>query len=471
MKNHCVVIGSGLAGLAAGYRLIQNGWTVEVLEAHKKRVGGRVLTGRRKRKGRDPLVFELGGEWIGNDHDRMIFLCAHFHLPLLSHQFSFRFWLKETLSKKYLPGTSPFSEASQDAFAEMSERIKNNSDCENEQLDQMDWWTQLKKIGFTEEELSHRDLMDSTDFGESIRHTGAFVGASEYISSDDSDEMDWKVVGGNDRLPEALKRAINNASRAGSRPAVHMDCKVAQIQQSGSGVVITTQDGREFRADACVCAIPAHGLAKIKWDPPLPDDQSEAAMELQYARIMKTAVYFRQRFWEEKDDDGKSGFSLFTNRASDYVFDSSFGQDGPEGILCSYAIGDKADDLAEEKSPEKEVPVGRDIPECRNLAKWIGEDVQDALRKLKTLKFPNSFLKNRKPHGICIGRQPWQEEEAIGGAYAFYRPGQWFRVRPILLQPHWRVLFAGEHLSDDWQGFMEGAVETGQDAADLLTGD
>ena len=60
------------------------------------------------------------------------------------------------------------------------------------------------------------------------------------------------------------------------------------------------------------------------------------------------------------------------------------------------------------------------------------------------------------------------EAEGIGGAYAFYRPGQWFTVRPILSRPHGRVSFAGEHLSEPWQGFMEGAVETGQTAAARL---
>jgi len=56
-KEHCVVIGAGLAGLAAAYRLIQNGCTVEVLEADKKRVGGRVFTGRRETRRNPAFIF------------------------------------------------------------------------------------------------------------------------------------------------------------------------------------------------------------------------------------------------------------------------------------------------------------------------------------------------------------------------------------------------------------------------------
>ena len=63
-----------------------------------------------------------------------------------------------------------------------------------------------------------------------------------------------------------------------------------------------------------------------------------------------------------------------------------------------------------------------------------------------------------------IVSQAWQRDPFSQGAYALYRPGQWFSVRPILQKPHGKVFFAGEHLAD-WQGFMEGAVETGEAAA------
>jgi monoamine oxidase len=64
--------------------------------------------------------------------------------------------------------------------------------------------------------------------------------------------------------------------------------------------------------------------------------------------------------------------------------------------------------------------------------------------------------------------QSWQKSRSFQGAYAFYRSGQWFTVRPALLRPHLRVLFAGEHLDDNWQGFMEGAAQSGEDAAARL---
>jgi hypothetical protein len=54
------------------------------------------------------------------------------------------------------------------------------SSCQEKELDRMDWWTKVAQLGFSTKSLLRRDLMDSTDFGESIRHTSAFVGATEY---------------------------------------------------------------------------------------------------------------------------------------------------------------------------------------------------------------------------------------------------------------------------------------------------
>lgn len=77
------------------------------------------------------------------------------------------------------------------------------------------------------------------------------------------------------------------------------------------------------------------------------------------------------------------------------------------------------------------------------------------------------FDKNAPALASGIASYAWQRDKYTDGAYALYRPGQWFGIRPILRRPHDKVLFAGEHLAD-WQGFMEGAIETGEAAAESL---
>jgi len=158
---------------------------------------------------------------------------------------------------------------------------------------------------------------------------------------------------------------------------------------------------------------------------------------------MKTAVLFNRRFWTAPK---RCGFSAFTTRISDFCFDSTYGQKGTPGILCSYSVGDKADDLASETSKA-------------NVKKWIREDML-GVAGIEAEEATDI-------QAIDVRPQAWQRVPWIGGAYAFYRPGQWFTVRPLLQRPHGRVLFAGEHLAE-LQGFMEGAVNTGQEAADQL---
>jgi monoamine oxidase len=158
-------------------------------------------------------------------------------------------------------------------------------------------------------------------------------------------------------------------------------------------------------------------------------------------------VLFRKRFWDEAPKEKrlrrKGGFSVFSDRVSDFCFDSTYLQDRPGGILCSYAIGDKADDIASE-------------PDVMQVGRWIAKDVCDAIGK-----------KGKAPEVLAVQQQAWQRQNWISGAYAFYRPGQWFDLQPVLAAPFERVFFAGEHIADA-QGFMEGAVQTGQDAVDAM---
>jgi monoamine oxidase len=151
---------------------------------------------------------------------------------------------------------------------------------------------------------------------------------------------------------------------------------------------------------------------------------------------MKSVILFDQRFWLRRKN---SRFSCFTDGVSDFIFDSTLLQKDMQGrgILCSYAIGDKADDLAA----------------CgdNSLQKSIQADLA-------------AIFPDQRTNPIAIYRYAWQEDRYTQGAYALYRPGQWFTLREPLSKPHGKVHFAGEHIADE-QGFMDGAAQSGEDAA------
>jgi monoamine oxidase len=419
--HSCIVIGAGLSGLAAAYALKSAGWRVTVLEA-RARTGGRVLS--YKFKENPSLVCELGGEWVGASHERVQALCKEFGIKLNDHRFAASLMRNGV----YTPaGRWDFSAQAQKAFEKLKQSYKAYTTRDKLRLDREDWWTELENIGFTQDDLRLRDLMDSTDFGESIRQVSAFAAAAEYFESSPANEMDFKMDGGNSRLPEALAQRVGLEN-------IRTGAQVLEIRER-AGVVTVRTHNETFRADACICTVPARVLTEIKFDPPLATAQRDAAEQLQYARIIKNSVLFRERFWGAED------FSLVSDVTSHYYFHSTKNQPGPEGILCSYAVGEKADVLASQDDGRRVDIVTRDLAPFNQRAPALSR---------------------------AIASYAWQRDEFTRGAYAVYRPGQWFGVRPILQRPHGKVLFAGEHLAD-WQGFMEGAVVTGEEAAKSLT--
>lgn len=420
----CIIIGAGLAGLAAAHALKTKkpSWNVTVLEA-RERTGGRVSSFR-FRQNPEP-VCEVGAEWIGESHERMKALCGDFKIPLQDHRFDA--WLMQDGVVKR-PGQWDFSATAKAAFEKLKHAYEGYSPKQKQRLDQYDWWTLLDEIGFSEDDLVLRDLQDSTDFGETIRMISAYAAAAEYFESSPANEKDFKMEGGNSRLIEKLVASLGAES-------VRTGMIVQRIRQR-AGRVTVTANGADFVADACICTVPARTLDKIVFDPPLPEAQKAAAEKLQYARIIKNCVLSRERFW------GPENFSLVSDVTSHYYFHSTKDQPGKQGILCSYAVGEKADILASQGNRRRTEIITRDLIPLDKQAPELALDIQS---------------------------YAWQRDKYTQGAYAFYRPGQWFTLRPILSQPHGKVLFAGEHLAE-WQGFMEGAVVTGEAAAAELAG-
>ena len=419
-KKSCVIIGAGFAGLAAAFKLKNAGWDVTVLEA-RNRIGGRVFSHSLPQN--PNLVCELGAEWVGESHERIKALCNDFKIPLQKHQFDDYLLQNGKVSR---PDQWGFSAQAKTAFEKIKANYGKLTTLQQTKLDKLDWWTYLEKIGYTQDDLILRDLMDSTDFGESIRHVSAFGALAEYAESSPKNEMDYKMTGGNVRLAQEFSKHIGEEN-------IRLNTLVTEINQRAGIVTVKTETG-DFKADACICTAPVASLNRIKFNPPLPAAQAEAAQKLIYSRIIKNSVLYENRFWKDEN------FSMVSDVTSHYYFHSTQNQPGKQGILTAYAIGEKADVLASQSDERRMKIITRDLTDFN----------EDAPR----------FAKG-------IASYAWQRDRFTEGAYALYRPGQWFGIRPILQRPHGKVLFAGEHLAD-WQGFMEGAVETGEAAANSL---
>lgn len=418
-----IVIGAGFAGLTAAYLLKKQGVDVRVIEA-RNRVGGRVFSFNPK--GTDGQVIEFGAEWVGNSHTSLIAMCKEFGLELFNNQFDTHLTFQGNYTQA---GQWSLSKELEEFWMRKTEIWNGYSDAQKQKFDKMDWWRFLSNKGFTERDLLLRELMDSTDFGESIRHTSGYAAFAEYAESSEKNEMDLKIRGGNGKLAEKLADAIG-------RDRIHLSHKVTDVSQSRKSVSVKCEGAKAFVADKLICTVPTYSVMKINWDPVLPAKQIDAMNSLQYARIAKFPFVFKERFWKEE------GFDMITDTPAHYFYHATKNQPGQTGVLISYVVGDKVDTMASmTKDERQEIILGALKPAFGDVKKYMLDNLM-----------------------YYWGTDPYSQ-----GAYAFYGKGQWFGTMPTLRESYMNVHFAGEHLAD-WQGFMEGAINTGEDAVAQIMG-
>jgi monoamine oxidase len=416
-KKKVIVIGAGFSGLAAANKLNQRNFDVTVLES-QNRIGGRVFSHQMN----DNLVVELGAEWVGNSHNRILELCNELKLDLSENQMDTHLLYKGI----YSPARQwDFSKNWKLKMESLLENYRHLNDKDKLILDKMDWWRYLVNNGCKDRDLDLRELMDSTDFGESIRKVSANAALSEYVENtgDTQNQMDKKIIGGNTMLAQRLSEKLG-------KEKILLNHAVTRIEQ-GDKVKVYCADGKVFEADKVICTLPTFALKNIDWKPGLPENKIEALNELQYARINKHAMLFDNRFWKSEN------FDMVTDQLPHYFYHATQGQPGSSGVLISYSIGDKAAVIANQN-------------DMTNF-KSVQETLQPVFGDIK------SHLKQQANYY-------WGNDQRSHGSYAIYGPGQWFRVRPVLKEPFMHTHFAGEHLAD-WQGFMEGAIVSGEEAA------
>lgn len=423
-KNERVIIlGAGISGLAAAHYLHRKGVPFTVLEA-RNRVGGRIFTHTIDEP--SGLHVELGAEWVGASHGRMISLCKELGLNLLDHTFQGSVLQKE----KYHPASTLIRNKDwEHKYQTLLERFRHMDEKEKKSLDKIDWWRYLVKQGIPQPELEWHELNDSTDFGESIRNVSAYAGIAEYAESSPNNEMDYKIEGGNSQITNKLTNVIGVNT-------IQINKKVIQVNQTGRQVEVVCEDGTKTTGHRVVCTLPAVAVSGIQWNPALPEAKTEALQQLQYARIIKSSVLFRERFWKDES------LSIISDTLPHYFFHTTKNQSGTKGVLTSYAVGDKAYIFSMLSNEQKIKQI------CQALKPAFGE--------------VEAYAEKTASHY-------WGDDAYTQGAYANYDVGQWYGLREAIAKPFRNILFTGEHVAD-WQGFMEGAAQTGQDAAKALAG-
>jgi monoamine oxidase len=420
-KPKVIIIGAGFSGLAAALKLHKKNIDFVVLEA-RKRIGGRVFSHTIDEG--ENLIVELGAEWVGESHSRLRTLCGEMKLTLDDNQFDTHL----IYDNRYYKNTEwDFSKDWKIKFDQLKKKYATLTVAQKTSLDNMDWWRYLNNNGCTGFDLAVRELGDSTDFGESIRHVSALAALGEYAESSDKNEMDYKIQGGNAMLAKKIVDKIG-------ADKLKLDCAVTKIVQHQNGVEVHCSTGEILKADKIICTIPTFSLKKINWQPALNAEQVNAINALQYARINKNPILFNNRFWKDER------FDMITDMPGHYFYHATKNQVSKKGALISYTIGDKADIISTKTDEDR--------------LKLVDLSLNKAFENVSSMyeKQTNYY---------------WGNDMYSYGAYALYGIGQWKSTQNILKKHFMHTHFAGEHLAD-WQGFMEGAINTGEDAVDEI---
>jgi monoamine oxidase len=238
----------------------------------------------------------------------------------------------------------------------------------------------------------------------------------------------FRVKGGNDQLTTKL------AEQLGDR--VQCATELVAVSQRGRSVRATIKNARrssQLIVDYLVFALPATLLRRVPITPALPARQHEAIARLKYGRGTKTLLQFGRKFWRAPSRPRAFGSPLTIGA----VWDGNEEQRGRSGILSLLAGGSASDATADLVAKEG-------IPGIVRSLHWLGST--DA--------------------SLTGWRQfRWEADAWARGGYAVFDSTFDPALRGWLAQPCGRLFFAGEHTSIAWQGYMNGAVESGRRAA------
>jgi monoamine oxidase len=431
-----VILGAGLAGLAAGWELRSAGHDVTILEA-QLHPGGRVHTIREGLS--DDLYAEAGAGRIPRTHTVTIEWVKNLGLqlePFYPTNLSQVALMKGKRVK--LPADKPVDMSVVPLDLTPEERKIGLANLEEHYFGET---TKLIGDRICEDwppEVVHLGDITVSDF---LRQKGASEDAIRYLLLGFEDEAAadfikdvlsfnaaplMKIKGGNDQFPRAIAAKMSDS--------IHYGCAVEHIERSEDLVRVSCRHAGlldHLEAETVICAIPYSVLRHIAVTPEWSTSKRNVIDKLNYGPCVRTTYQVSRRYWE---DEGLSGFG--TSDKNFEVWHPTFGKPGRRGLLQAYnheKYAHHLDQLSENARLEQAI---RDM-----------DEVHPGLRNNLEAVVIKSWAND-----------PWQL-----GAYPIY-PIDQLRWYSEICRPEGRVWFAGDHASG-LPGWMEGAITSGLKAA------
>lgn len=442
-----LVLGAGLAGLAAAYELKRAGHAVTVLEA-RSRPGGRVRTYRDPFA--DGLYAEMGAEYVDAGDVHAHEYCDEFGLRVMTAKLYDGIFVRgRRLAMSALKsgevslpyeGTRPGGLFGQEArftrrYVDVIRRSVDSGKLPPEilELDNRSVVDMLLDEGAPRDIISLYTYLNATEATARPHAMSAYQVAMRHARSDDFDEDvdEGRIFGGNDQLPKAFARRLSEE--------ILYDRQVVKIAYDAEGAQVWFREGgvtRSIRAPRLVIALPFKILRDIELAPPFSRPKTEVIRNLSYGHVMKVAQQARTRFWNAA---GSIGQRVFTDTMLRRVYDMSIDQPGPRGILMSFTSGADAEALGRMSHDER-------LRAVRNETRKIWPEAPGHLE------------------GVAF--KYWNDDPWIRGSYSFPGIGQ-KDYRTLAALPEGIVHFAGEHTRS---ASMNGAIASGLRVAGEISG-
>lgn len=408
-----LVIGAGVAGLAAARRLADSGLAVTVLEA-RDRIGGRIATDRSL-----GVPVECGAAWIhGADGNPLTALARSAGARMVPTDFASR--------TVFRPGGGVIPPAELDEAGRRLQRLAARIDDDLDADEDVSLHEAIEEFspGYFDDPLAAWTVTSETedDAGTSVEELSAYW----FDEDEEFDGPDMLLPNGYDAVPALLARRLD----------IRLGEVVRRIGRRRDGVTVETANGR-FEADHVVAALPLGVLkaGSVTFDPPLPAAVDEAIAHVGVGAVTKLALAFERRFWPA---DRRFFGHVDAERGRWATFLSMSGLvDGD--VLVGFATG----------------PYARTAE-----AMTVEETTADAMAVL-TEMFGQGLP---RPRGAV--RSTWTQDPFALGAYSFPAPDTTPAHFERLGAPiDDRLILAGEHTGFAHHGTVHGALLSGRRAA------
>lgn len=415
-----VVVGAGFAGLTAARELSRLGLSVRIVEA-RERIGGRTWLDRRL--GRD---LEIGGTWVHWTQPYVWAELKRYGLDTTPSPEPERaiWWADgrrhegspdELLgliggmngefvqdSRKYFP--EPFRPLSRDDF-----KAIDHVSVQDRIREQFPAGTQ-------------RDLLESfwaLNFNGPLENA-ALTQALRWVALTNGDWAvnfeacaTYKVVGGT----AALAAAILADSGAGVEHGFTVD----RIHDVGTSVSVYSTDGRSVSARTAIVTVPLHAMHAVSFEPPLSAAKNEG---LSLGQVSKGAKVWIRLKGNHPPFVALGGADWPLN-----FFQAEYGIDG-DTIVVGFG------------------------PDAANIDSEDPAAVQEQLRRL----VPDAEV-------VGVAGHNWVDDPLSGETWPMHATGFLSRHLHAMQEAHGAVLFAGSDIANGWGGFIDGAIESGMEAA------